>query len=362
MKQVVAVLILVCMAALTTGCESWATSGQSNLLLDAVDAQRLGYAPGWASSIALRGGQKVRSAALLGDLLIFVEEPDNLVTALSSRDGKLRWRKVIGGPSDVLYGPYRTGDEVYVNSETQFFKIDAKTGDLLEIQRLDHPVRSGAAVTDGLAVFGGANGRVFAHQVAAGYAKWQYDLTQQIRVAPVLTSVDVFAADAGGVYAMLESSSGTYSWRGRTHGAVNGQPVVNRFSVLLPCDDGSLYALDRSTGRDQWIYRARQALRTTPVAIDAQVYLHLNEGTLAIDAQNGKELWTRPDGAKPLLRRDNTLLLSTGRSLILAALDSGTTLDEARTRPLRTVIAGPDNASIFLVSTRGDVQQLTARQ
>jgi outer membrane protein assembly factor BamB len=361
MKQVAAVLMLACVAAAGGGCESWASRGQSNLLIEGVDAQRLGYAPGWASSIALSGGQRVRSVALLDDLLVFVEEPGNFVTALSARDGKLRWRRLVGSSTDVLYGPYRVGNEVCVNSETQFFKIDAKTGDLLELQQLDHAVRAGAAVTDELAVFGGADGRVFAHQIIAGYAKWKYDLTQQIRVSPVLTTVDVFAADAGGVYAMLQVETGTLAWRSRTHGAVNGQPVVNRFSVLVPCDDGSLYALDRSTGRDQWIYRTRQQLRTTPIALDAQVFLLMDHGTVALDAQNGREMWTRPDGAKPILRRDDQLLLSKGRSIVIASLDTGVTIDEAATRPLRTIVQGPDD-SILLISTRGDVQQLVRRR
>lgn len=361
MRQVAAAVLVACVAASMGGCASWASSGQSNLLIDGVDAQRLGYAPGWASSIALRGGQKIRFVSVLDDLIVFVEGPDNFVTAVSARDGKLAWRRLVGSSTDVLYGPYRRGGEVMVNSETQFFKIDAKTGELIEIQNLQHPVRNGAAVANDLAIFGAANGRVFAHNVVAGASRWAYDLTQQIRVAPVLTTVDAFAVDSGGVYAMLEAATGELSWRSRTHGAVNGQPVVNRFSVLVPCDDGSLYALDRSTGRDQWIYRTREQLRATPIAIDAHVFLHLDTGTVAIDAQNGKELWIRPDGARPVLRRNDSLLLSTEKGIALAALDSGTTLDEAPTARLRTVLQGADD-SIFLVSVRGHIQQLSLRK
>lgn len=362
MRQVAAAWTVVCFAVLCGGCATnpW-SRGQSNLLIDATDAQRLGYASGWASSINLRGKQQIRSAAVLDDLIVFVEGPDPFVTALSARDGSLKWRRLIDDPAIVLYGPYRVGNEVFVNSETQFFKIDAEKGKLLEIQRLDHPVRDRGAVAGDLVIFGAANGRVFAHQIAAGYAKWKYALTSQIRVSPVMTTVDCFAADSSGVYAMIEASSGTLSFRGRTLGAVNGQPTVNRFSVLLPCDDGSLYALDRSTGRDQWIYRARQPLRTEPVAIDAQVFLLVDAGTIAIDAQNGKQLWVRPDRAKPLLRRDDRLLLSLGNGLALAELDTGDTIDQAATAPLRSVLTNTDQSAIFLVSTRGDVQQLTAR-
>lgn len=362
MKRCVAATVLACVF-IATGCESWPwqAQGQSNLVAMATDAQRIGYAPGWGTTIDVPRGQRIRFIAILDDLIVAIEEPQNFVTAVNLRDGQLRWRRLVGSPTDVLYGPTRYGDAVMVNTETTLFKINADTGDLVELQRLANAVRAAPVIIDDLAIFGGANGHIFAHQIISGLPRWQYKLNVLIGTSPVEVGVDAFAADVSGVYALVETDSGTLTWRGRTHGAVKGQPVANRFSILVPADDGSLYALERSTGRDQWIFRTAQPLRVAPVAIDAQVYVLLDEATVALDAQTGRELWRRQDRAKPVLRRGGELLLSGGNQLLVAELDSGRTLDSIPTAPLRTVLTGPDG-SIILVSTRGDLQQFLPRR
>ena len=359
MSRLIAALVLASVLV-SMGCQAGGAR-RTGLLLDAVDAQDLGYALGWASTADVRKPRRIVNVGIVGDLIVVIEEPGNMVKALSLSDGSLRWATVVGTASELLFGPRGVDSQVIVNTETQLYRLSAETGDVLGISKLDHPVTHAPVVTDRVAVFGGVNGRVFAHDFYAGFALWQYDLTANVKAAPVREGNSIVAADSAGVYALLNIETGVAAWRGRTFGAVTATPTVNRFAVLIPSQDGSLYAINRTTGRDQWVYRSDAPIMVSPVAIDNRVFLFTpGTGTVALDATSGKELWTRADGARPIRIDGTRILMSSGKRLIYADADTGKTIDERQTLPLRTALEGPDG-SLILVSPDGKMQRLNRR-
>lgn len=326
-------------------------------LIEPGPAADLGYRISWARDMDLGSGQRLSSVTVLGDLLITVERPDNFITARSVRDGQLKWKIKIGSRLEDFFAPNRDGDKIFINSQTRLFTLRANSGDVLSVASLDAAVNSPPVyhADSRLAIFGGANGLIFAHSVENNFARWRYKLPSQISTPPARTDRDVFVVDNAGNYVMLEINTGTIQWRNRTLGPVVAAPAIQGNDILIASRDRKLYALNRTSGQDTWQYLgAERPLTAAPVALGRLVVLPLppDGGIVAIDAVTGEERWRSTEDATPIVERDRDLMLSTGRRILVLDLEDGETLAEAPTLPLQVVVPGPDN-SLILVSPDG---------
>ncbi|XAM00302.1 PQQ-binding-like beta-propeller repeat protein [Phycisphaeraceae bacterium D3-23] len=326
-------------------------------LIEPGAASELGYRISWARDMELRGRQHLSSVTVLGDLVVTVERPENLITARSVRDGQLVWKVKIGSSLEHFFAPNRDGDRIFINTQTRMFTLRANSGDVTSVASLEVAVNAAPVyhADSDLAIFGGANGLVFAHSVNNNFARWRYKLPGRVSTPPVSTDRDVFVVDTSGNYVMLEITTGTIQWRNRTLGSVVAAPAIQGNDILIASRDRKLYALNRTSGADTWQYLgAEQPLTATPVALGRLVVLPLppSGGIVAIGALDGEEQWRSDLNATPIVERDRDLLLHTSRSLLLLDLDEGETLVDAPTLELQTVVPGP-NGSLILVSPEG---------
>lgn len=333
---------------------------RANMIVDPVDAKRLGYVLRWTSDIAGIHGNKITRVAVLGDLICVVDGRDNILTALSVRDGTVLWRYQISDRSATLYEPVRDGKTVIVNSETQIFSFDAETGRLKNIANLEYSVNSAPYMYKGLAIFGGMNGRVFAHNVEEGFRTWASMMSTGIMVRPVGIENRVLAADVTGQYAMYDASFGNRIWAGRAFARISAQPVMTKDAVYIASEDQALYSVDRFSGDDRigWPYRTDRPLTKGVSAIGNSIYLPLgDEAIICIDPLNGREVWRRVGQFQPvLLTKDNYVLLNAGRSLVLADNSNGKTVLQLPVKPLQSVLPSGEN-TLILLSKEGKLQR-----
>lgn len=338
----------------------------TGMLIEPEPAAEIGYRLGWASPIQLLQGQAITSVTALGDMVIVVEDPKNIVTALSAIDGKLLWKINLGSDIESLFAPSRDGKQIFIHSASRFATLDARTGSVTAVAPLDTPVGSKAiyAPENRLAVMSGTDGLVFAHSVDSNFARWRYRMANRITNPGVLAGQDVFVVDSGGTYAMLETSSGKPLWRNRTLGPVSTNPAIQGSEVIVASEDGKLYALNRTTGRDTWKYLdAEQKLTASPIALGRLIIQPLvpNPGIVAIDAINGTEIWRTDITATPVLTRQQDMLLYTDSKLISIDLDDGSVNAEVTTRGLMTVLPVGDDGGILLVSPKGRLLKLSPK-
>ena len=333
----------------TSAVDTWA----GDLLIDTVEAKKLGYSVRWATDLKLRPGSELTHVKLLNDLVVSVEVPSNVVTAVSAADGAVLWSRVIGQRTDRLFAPARDGQQVVVNTGTQLYALAAKSGEIESVSELETIVTNSPAVIDGYAIFGGLNHRVFAHSVSGGYTKWAYQLTERVFIEPVMSGPNVFVVDANGIYAMLSATSGTLQWKGRIFGRVVSQSVVSPAGVFVASEDNALYAMNRATGRDRWIYRTTEPLTGDLSLVSGMLFLPLpGQGVVALAERTGEELWRLPRQARPLGQLEESLILHDEHSVFRVAPKTGKVLDEAPVQLLKTVLAGSENL-LILVSERG---------
>ncbi len=349
-----AALAVLCMATVP-GCELFSRGGgearsiEPASLIDPLVAKKLGYAPRWATDLGVPAGQTLSHVEVLGDVVVCVESPSNMVTAVSMRDGGMLWRQIVGKPADELFTPVRTGDSVLINSEQVLYVLAIDTGKLSEISELKTLVHHAPAVVEGLAVFGGMNHRAFAHDARAGYTKWEYQLTERVFARPTAFGENVFVADGNGVYAMFVARTGRLLWKGRTFAKVSAQPAISHMGVFLAGEDHSLYALHGATGRDRWIYHTTQPLTQSPKVFGNIVILPMGQrGLVALDARTGEETWRLPFVADPVMQFEETLLLLGDGRLLTMDIGTGNVLMEVPVASVKKVLLGPEKQLILL--------------
>jgi len=355
-RLVVATLLAACLALTSAGCFGGGeqTVAPPPALIDIEEADKLGLALRWRNDLDTRPGQAITHAVVSEGMLLIVEEPLNLITAIDARDGSLLWREVVGEVSETLYEPVVASDVIIVNSESRMYVLDPETGEAEGRVVLLESVISASRVVDDLAIFGSLTGRVVAIHIPTGITAWRYNMSAPIKSRPAVSLDDVFVADSDGVYAMLEADSGRLLWQGQVFDSVSGQPTADdRWGVLLPSEDFKLYALDRTIGRERWTYIAQRPIRESPRIVGD--YAFLREGrrrVIAFDLADGEVLYEMPADAMPVAQVDNRMLVALPRELRLLAAETGQLLRAASSVPLQTVLEGPDQ-SIILITSEG---------
>ncbi len=366
MKQWLFASLLVLSLIVVWGCESSGTRrrlgrAKLGLPIESIDAAHLGYTIQWATAINPLGTHHIRHVAVLGDLIVTVEAPSNLVSAIAVRDGTLLWRRPVGQPVDRLFAPQRNGDVILVNSEKQLFSLDVNNGDVRYVSELESIVGTSPVLIDRYAVFGGLDGKVFGHDIQSGFSKWQYQLTSEIRAQPIGVGNNVFVTDANGFYAMIQAATGRMLWKDPTFGPISATPAANSFAVFVAGQDQKLYALNRIDGRERWVFMATRPLTRGPTVFGNRLYLPLpTGGVVALNAADRAELWRLDTDALPVTEIGNHVLMNGTNQLILVDRQTGRTAVRVPTLPLKTVLEGPDR-SLILVTPTGRFLRLDPR-
>lgn len=376
MKLLSPLAVLLVLVAALAACESAQTdssapprpaaSVRTGLPIEPFDAARMGYVTRWVGDLNLPKRQTIRRATVLEDLglLITVEKPTNLVSAIALRDGDLVWRQVIGNAQESLFEPQTVNEEqLLINSQTRAYVLSAADGRIEGISELESTVVSSPVMFGDFAVFGGRSGLVFAHDIRTGFSKWKYMLTASILTGPVKSGSNVFVADSAGAYALFDGTDGTLLWRNRTWGGVTAQPAASLGGIYVACRDRSLYSFNRLTGNDNWIYRTTVPLTDPPRPLGNLILQPVaDQGLHAIGLSDGGLKWTYPQQTiQPVKLLDDRLLFMASRRFLLLDAEDGEVVDQFPTRTLEATIPGPDD-SLILITPRGQTVRLDPRQ
>ncbi len=337
----------------------------ADLPIRAVAAGDFGYTNGWARSLSLPPGQRVRSLSVLGDLVVVVQEPINLVVGMSADTGKVRWVRRLGSPIERLMKPLRNQDRVYFASETNMYSLDVETGEDVEVGRLKYPVKLAPAQAGNLAIFGSVSGRLFAYSLRANAVIYSRHFSQQFLAPPIVSGDIVIAANQSGWARGYKAETGKLQWKDRTFGPFQAPPAADSARVYLASTDQFLYGLERSTGNELWKFPTEEPLLDSPVVLGRSVYQFVeNRGLVSLAAESGEVQWELPIADEPIaLTPDNRLLLLGKDRSTLTKIDpqTGATVERVNTQPLRDLLEGPDG-SLMLLTQSGILHRLDPRK
>jgi len=194
-----------------------------------------------------------------------------------------------------------------------------------------------AAVSNGVLYgregFANGSGGVVALGAATGERLWGYGETSGYSsfTTPVVDG-DVYvgygddAIGSGSGYVAAIADDGTEQWVTET-GSVYEPPVPHCDALYLGSDDGAVYCFDASTGEAIWQhdFESRPEGPSNPsvaAVADGLVYVSLQGGLLAIDANDGTERWlARPGGGRIRSIHIGERVYAATRSLVAAFED-----------------------------------------
>ena len=174
----------------------------------------------------------------------------------------------------------------------------------------------------------------------------------------------------------LDRTRGKERWRLALGGRIGGQIARSGKIAILPLRPNAFAAVDLSTGQRLW-----QVKRTTPegltvrgqaeAAIDSQqrlAYLGFSDGVLvAVNIDSGASRWVASLGDRQEFFADidtRPVLLDEGKSLIVAAFNSGLFRVEARSgavewsKPLKQITALQKTSGGLVVASQGGSGQV----
>ncbi|MEM8739231.1 MAG: PQQ-binding-like beta-propeller repeat protein [Planctomycetota bacterium] len=360
-------LLFLTLALAAVGCSSTRPAApppgaefRTGLPLEPGYAQQLGYATRWAFAITLESKQSIHAVTLQDDLVLVVERPRNIVTAIRYDDGTLAWKAILGQPLEKLYRPIANDQHVFVNSSRRLFTLNRRSGELLKTANLPHPVDMSPLLIGDQAIFGSITGRIYAFDVNASIPIWAYGLRGRVTTTPLLNNLQIFAVDSTGHYAMLQANTGELRFEGETYGPVSAPPAFDLPAILLASEDQSLYSILTTTGTLRWpAFRSEVPLTRAPVVIEREVYiLEPGIGLSALNAATGETRWSIPDDLTPLLQHREHLLAHDGKSLHRLDPATGRSTFSVPLQPSHSLQITPEQ-NLLIVAKNGELMRIT---
>jgi len=231
--------------------------------------------------------------------------------------GGVLWRTSTGGA--IRSTPAVTATRIFIGSgDGSLYALDRITGRVVWRFAAGDPVTASPAVAGGLVVAATHAGRLFAADERSGRLRWSrrtgdalpfntypagaWDLWAS---SPVISGTTVVIGGADGLVYALDLATGKERWTARTGGRVRATPAVADGTVIVGSWDGRVYALDLATGRERWVHHTigdtldsrkfgydRRALQSSPAIVDGRVFVGSRDGGLyALDARTGERYW-----------------------------------------------------------------------
>jgi len=160
------------------------------------------------------------------------------------------------------------------------------------------PIRSSAAVVDGVVYFGSWDGVMHALNAIMGAEIWSVNLGERIWSSPAVADGRVYVGtmDNNTTRAYLfalNALTGEKLWQFSPDSAIFSGPTVDDGVVYLASNDSKLYALNETTGKLKWSFKTVGELRSFPAVVDGVVYIGSAGGGMiyALDAATGSKIW-----------------------------------------------------------------------
>jgi outer membrane protein assembly factor BamB len=164
------------------------------------------------------------------------------------------------------------------------------------------PYLASPGIGDGMAVFGGADGRVIALDLVTGQARWEYVYREEMGSAPLLEGGFVYIATLEGTVLALDAKTGAWKWHFRREPTSRftilgiGCPVVSKGVLYQGFADGSIVALDAKSGAVRWDRRLGRGdypdVNASVQLSGDRLYVASYGGQVAaLDSANGNLFW-----------------------------------------------------------------------
>jgi outer membrane protein assembly factor BamB len=251
--------------------------------------------------------------------------------------GKILWRYQTGA---VESSPLLVNGILYFGSwDHHLYALDVRERSHPRLRwRIDlgSEVNSSPAYADGLVFVGTDGGSVYALDAQTGRVRWRSSSfsgflhgREYFYATPTVSYGRVYIGNTDGTLYAFGARTGHLLWARHAGSYVYTAAAVWRREVIIGTYDGNLIAYNAATGDELWRHVAPAAIHGAPTVLDGLVYFsscpscgqngsrHAKagpRGTYAVDARNGRLVWSFPDGQYSPVVADSERMYLVGRT------------------------------------------------
>jgi outer membrane protein assembly factor BamB len=247
------------------------------------------------------------------------------VVAMNAKTGKELWRVWFGAIESSLL--LVKGVLYFGSWDQHVYAMNAKTHRVLWSFATDDEVNTSGAYAAGTVYFATDGGTLYALNARTGRLRWEFTGGREYFYAtPTVAYGRVYIGNTDGTLYAFGATTGNLLWAQHAGTYVYSAAAVYRDTVYVGSYDGGLYAFDAATGSERWRYESPSAIHGAPTIMRGVVYFATCHtcgsrasryakvgptGTYALDARNGRLLWSFPDGAySPIVADEHRVYLA----------------------------------------------------
>lgn len=259
--------------------------------------------------------------------------------------GRFLWRFAAGA---IESSPLLVKNVLYFASWDHYvyaLDVRGRRRRLLWKFKADDEIDSSPAYADGRIFIGTNGGHVYALAARTGREIWRASSysgflrgREYFYATPTLAFGRVYIGNTDGTLYAFGQRTGNLLWSRHAGTYVYTAAAVWRNEVIVGTYDGNLIAYNAATGRELWRHVAPAAIHGAPSVVAGLVYFstcsacgsggsrYAKSGpraTFALDARNGRLVWSFPDGQYSPAVADSSRLYIAGRTHIYAFVPAG---------------------------------------
>jgi outer membrane protein assembly factor BamB len=252
------------------------------------------------------------------------------VSALRQSDGRVLWAKAL--PSRAESSPLVIGGRIYFGTEDgTLYCLDADTGRQLWTYHASGAIKGSPSYSDGKLYFGNYGGDVQALRASDGRLLWKSGAARGLvrsgnfYATAAVAFGRVYIGNTDGREYSFAASDGRLAWAHQTGGYVYSSSAVDDVpgvgpTVFVGSYDGTFYAFDARSGAVRWKHRAGGRISGSPTVVGSTVYFAnlAKRETVGLSTRSGRVVFRRSGGSFDPVVSDGVRLYITGSSSLTA--------------------------------------------
>lgn len=184
-------------------------------------------------------------------------------------------------------------------------------------------------LTKKLVIQGNAIDGVKAFYRNSGHQAWEIPLKNGVEGGAALDGEKLYFGSNNGKFYCVNVTSGQILWTFDLNSESLARPLVKGPYVYHVTGNNTLYAFDKNSGASIWVKanaaKSNMTIRgqTAPVFSDGALYLGFSDGSFtAVNAQNGRELWSKRIGDDKKFNDVDATVVVTNKCLLVSSFSN----------------------------------------
>lgn len=244
-------------------------------------------------------GNSIEAPALIYNNVVYIGNLEGVLHAIDLKTGIKIWHyktegQIMGSPNI-----HRQGSSISLVTGSYDYClhcVDAKTGVFKWKYESDNFINGAAAITGGVAIFGGCDGFLHLVNINTGKLSNKIDIATYIASSAATGSGFAYVGDYDGQFTCVNLRENKIAWQFSSEGSqlpFIGSPALFKDYVVAGGRDKNVYCFNKSSGALIWKFNTGSRVDASLVIVsDRVLVVNMRGDFIILNLSDGKLLWT----------------------------------------------------------------------